>query len=117
MLFDYNIEDPASRYDVYIHVRHRNDYPYQNMWVFMESGAADSAAIAQKDTIEFYLADDFGKWLGTGAGALKEMTVLYRQNVLYPDSGSYTLQLKQGMRDSLLRGVSEVGLRVERVQD
>ena len=68
----------------------------------------------QKDTIECFLADEFGKWLGTGAGALKEMPVLYRQQVIFPDSGIYQMKIGQGMRDSILVGINDIGIRVEK---
>ena len=110
--FDFTVKDIAPKYNILIQVRHYGTYPYQNLWLFLENkNPKDSIAV--KDTIEFYLADEYGKWLGTGVGALKEMPVLYKQQIHFTDTGSYQIKIGQGMRDSLLRGVERIGLRVE----
>lgn len=110
LTFDFNVKDTLARYDIFIHVRHFGSYPYQNFWMFLEN--TDAQGVVAKDTIECYLADNFGKWLGTG-NAVKEMPVYYRQNVLLPDSGTYQIKIGHGMRDSLLTGIKDIGVRVE----
>jgi gliding motility-associated lipoprotein GldH len=106
--FDYAIADTASSYQMLIYVRHTERYPYQNMWLFV----GDSL---HKDTIEFYLADDRGRWLGDRHHGSIEMPVLLEENYHFPDTGSYTLTVQHGMRDSLLRGVMDVGLEVREI--
>ena len=66
-LLTYNvaIRDKTLPYNLYINVRHHGNYPYQNLWLFLEN--KDMKGMIQKDTIECFLADEFGKWLGTGA--------------------------------------------------
>lgn len=113
LVFDYNIQDTVSEYDVFIHVRHFGNYPYQNFWLFLENMNTDS--IITKDTIECYLADQYGKWLGSG-NAIKEMPIYYKQQILIPDSGNYQIKIGHGMRDSVLAGIKEVGVRVELVK-
>ncbi|HRR62823.1 MAG TPA: gliding motility lipoprotein GldH, partial [Paludibacteraceae bacterium] len=68
-----------------------------------------------KDTIECYLADIHGKWLGSGVGNVFEMPVLYKQNECFKQSGTYTFQIIQGMRNEVLPGISNVGLKVEKI--
>ena len=112
LTYNVSIRDKTLPYNLYINVRHHGNYPYQNLWLFLEN--KDIKGVIQKDTIECFLADEFGKWLGTGAGALKEMPVLYRQQVIFPDSGIYQLKIGQGMRDSILVGINDIGIRVEK---
>lgn len=117
-LLTYNIDvkDTISRFNIYVHVRHYGNYPYQNLWLFLDyKGVKDS--IPQRDTINFFLADEYGKWLGNGAGAVKEMPVYFRQNVQFPDSGLYQIRIGQGMRDSVLVGINNVGVRIERIAE
>lgn len=113
LAFDCQIQDSTSRYNVFIHVRHYGSYPYQNFWMFLEN--TDAKGNVGKDTIECYLADEFGKWLGTG-NAVKEMHVFYKQSLLFPNTGTYQIKIGHGMRDSVLTGIKEVGLRVETVK-
>lgn len=103
--FDYAITDTATDYSVLVYVRHTERYPYQNMWLFL----GDST---HRDTIEFYLADDRGQWLGDRRHGFIEMPVLYEESVHYPDTGFYYMEIVHGMRDSLLRGVMDVGMEV-----
>ncbi len=107
--FTFDITDTLRTYDVLIHVRHTEQYPYQNMWLFVDGVTPTVSA----DTIEFYLADQRGKWLGNGWGNLREMPVLYMQQVSFPRTGTYTCYIRQGMRDACLRGINDIGLTVE----
>jgi gliding motility-associated lipoprotein GldH len=63
------------------------------------------------DTIEFYLANDRGEWLGGGL-TVKELPLLYRENHQFANSGTYRLTLQQGMREETLKGVTEVGVQI-----
>ena len=116
-LLVYNIDakDTISRFNIFVHVRHFGTYPYQNLWLFLDyKGMKDS--IPKQDTLECNLADEYGKWLGTGSGAIKELQVLYKQAIHFPDSGVYQVRIRQGMRDSVLSGINNVGVRVEKVE-
>ena len=103
--FDYTIDDKEATYSMLIYVRHTERYPYQNMWLFVDEGI-------RHDTIEFYLADDRGQWLGNRHQGFIEMPVLYESARQFPDTGTYHMIIRQGMRDTLLRGVMDVGLEI-----
>ena len=103
--FDYTISDKDADYRMLIYVRHTERYPYQNMWLFVDNGA-------RRDTIEFYLADDRGQWLGDRHHGFIEMPVLFEQNYHFPDTGMYHMAVQHGMRDSVLRGVMDIGVEI-----
>ena len=103
--FDYAITDTSVDYRILVYVRHTERYPYQNMWLFLNDGAMN-------DTIEFYLADDRGQWLGNKHHGFIEMPVLIEENYHYPDTGVYHLAIRHAMRDSLLRGVADIGVEI-----
>jgi gliding motility-associated lipoprotein GldH len=111
--FDILINDTIASYNVYVNVRNRGEYPYQNLWLFLNKTTPDKTLT--KDSIECYLADKRGKWLGSGIGTIMEMPVLYQQNVRFTRKGIYHYQIIQGMRDSILVGINDVGMRVEKV--
>jgi gliding motility-associated lipoprotein GldH len=75
------------------------------MWLFVSNGT-------HSDTIEFYLADDRGQWLGADKNGFIEMPILFDASRHYPDTGFYQLSIQHGMRDTLLRGVMDVGLEI-----
>ena len=61
------------------------------------------------------MADKRGKWLGKGVGSIFEMPVLYQQNVKFKNVGNYQYKIVHGMRDTILLGINDVGMRVEKV--
>jgi len=111
--FDIPITDTTAVYNVYVNVRNRGEYPYQNLWLFLSKTTPDK--IMSKDSIECYLADQRGKWLGSGLGSIMEMPVLYQQNVRFKTKGTYHYKIVHGMRDSVLAGINDIGMRVEKV--
>lgn len=98
--------DTTEDYRLLLHVRHNERYPYQNMWVFIDAGM-------QHDTLEFYLADERGIWLGNRGGSHIAMPVVYEDSYRFRED---TLQLRiiHGMREDVLRGISEIGIEVQR---
>ncbi|MBP6610838.1 MAG: gliding motility lipoprotein GldH [Paludibacter sp.] len=110
-VFDVKIDDASKAYNIYVNTRNRGEYPYQNLWLFVNRMASDSVQV--NDTINFYLADEFGKWLGDGVGSVYNMPVLYQQSIRFPAAGTYKYKIQHGMRDSLLQGINDIGLKVE----
>lgn len=103
--FDYTITDPEPSYRILLYIRHTETYPYQNMWLFVHDNL-------HADTIEFYLADERGQWLGNKHHGFIEMPVLLEEDYRFPAAGTYHMSVQHGMRDSLLRGISDVGVEV-----
>lgn len=97
--------------DVLLTVRHTMDYPYQNLWLFVDE-YVDSVLI-QQDTVEAMLADDYGRWLGNGYYRY-ELSLLYDEDYCFSESSQYTFSIRQGMRSDWLQGITDVGLKVIR---
>ena len=108
--FDYTIEDAAASYNMIIYVRHTERYPYQNMWLFVENAG-------KTDTIEFYLADDRGRWLGDQHHGFIEMPVLLEEAKQFADTGTYHMCVRQGMREEVLQGITDIGLEINRNEE
>lgn len=112
-VFDIQIPDSSANYNVYVNIRNRGEYPYQNLWLFLNVISPDS--LVMNDSIECYLADQRGKWLGTGVGAIVEMPVLYQQNIRFEQKGTYRYEIEHGMREDMLIGINDIGIRIEKV--
>jgi len=112
--FDIPITDTTASYNVFVNIRNRGEYPYQNLWLFLSKTTPDKKLV--NDTIECYLADQKGKWLGSSVGSLYNMPVLYKQNTRFKTAGTYRYQIIQGMRDDLLVGINDIGMRVEKIE-
>ena len=110
--FDANITDTTSYYNVIIEIRHRNEYPYQNLYLFVNSLSPDSISVG--DTLNCILADVQGRWYGSGIGSNKNLPILYMPEIKFPQEGVYIFNVQQGMREEILEGVSDIGLKVEK---
>ncbi|MCL2596645.1 MAG: gliding motility lipoprotein GldH [Paludibacter sp.] len=118
LAFDFTIQQSSVPYNIYVNIRNTSEYPYQNFWLFIKKSVAASDSIyvvVQTDTVECYLADDRGKWLGRGAGAIYEMPLLIEKNIQL-EQKKYRYELIQGMRNDILQGISDIGLRVEKAE-
>ena len=114
LTYSFHADNTTNPYDIILCVRHTEMYPYQNMWLFCTFGIDDTLPPMLTDTIEFFLADDRGRWLGNGGLQHIEMPVLFEQCYQIPDTGQYRFTIQHGMRDELLRGISDVGVIVNR---
>ena len=106
------INDTVSAYDFFVNVRNDADYPFSNLYFFIRTILPDGR-IAW-DTVECRLADDYGKWLGTGMGSVKFNRFFFQQGVRLRQCGNYVFEFEQAMRVRELKGIRDVGLRIEK---
>ncbi|MBQ2541123.1 MAG: gliding motility lipoprotein GldH [Paludibacteraceae bacterium] len=107
--FRFHIDDTAAIYQLRMHLNHRETYRYQNIWLFVDD---PSRVEMPHDTLLFYLANDRGEWLGRGKNGLIEMSMLYQEQRLFPDTGYYTIRIMHGMRDTILPGIDNLGFEI-----
>jgi len=112
--FNFEIKDITVPYNVSLQLRNNDMYPYQNIWMLYEE--SQSAEKTVKDTIEFLLADDFGKWKGNGI-SLYQNRIPVKNGYIFPDTGKYTISIRHGMRDDKLKGIENIGLHIESIDN
>lgn len=108
--FKADVSDTAVACDILITLRTNSDYPYRNIFLFVTTTSPEGYSV--KDTIEYFLADEKGKWFGKGLGDINDLSVKFRSNVVFPYRGIYEFRIEQGMRTDNLDGVMDVGLRI-----
>lgn len=111
--FDVDIEDLQSFNDVSIMVRHADAYPYNNLFLFLETKYPDGKTT--RDTLECILANSKGEWLGNGAGDIYDMTIPLKKNVRFPLKGKYQFTFEQAMRTDPLPLIMDIGFEVKRI--
>jgi gliding motility-associated lipoprotein GldH len=110
--FKVNITDTLARYNLYLNVRNDGTYPYSNVYFFIHTVLPNGRAAT--DTVECQLADPDGKWRGSGLGSLKFNRFLFQRMMAFPRKGSYRFELEQAMRVKELKGIRDVGIRIEK---
>ena len=112
--FVVNIADTVNYFDIYINVRNTNEYPRQNLFLFVQT--ISPLGISLVDTVNILLADDYGLWTGKNISRIWEKNVLLFGNVKFAKSGDYIFKINQGMRFDLLNGISDVAMNIEHVK-
>ena len=112
LFFEVTIPDTNQRYDVYLNIRNALEYPYSNLYLFLQTVFPDGSIA--RDTIECTLADLDGRWLGSGVGSVKFNRFLLQNSVSFRQKGIYRFELEQAMRVNELKGIRDVGLRIEK---
>lgn len=110
--FKVDIEDSLQVFNFYINVRNTVDYDFANLYVFILSKLPDG--VLAQDTVEFQLADYKGNWLGNGRGEFRDNSFIIRKNMRFQHPGTYLFSLKQGMRQDSLKGIADIGIRIEK---
>lgn len=106
------ITDTLSILNVYVNVRNTSSYPFNNIFLFITTTSPTGQWI--RDTLEIPLADSRGKWLGSGIGDIFFNRRAFKKKIRFPVEGTYTFEIRQGMRTPDLKGIRDVGFRIEK---
>lgn len=115
--FSFSEIDTVQAHDIFINVRNDETFPYNNLFLIAELNFPDGNTVT--DTLEYEMALPDGTWLGKGYGSLKENKLWYKENIVFPDSGVYTLRISHAMRKNgnvngivNLAGITDVGFEI-----
>ena len=118
MTFEIPQLDSLKKYNMFLHLRNTNDYPFNN--IFLIASMEFPHGLTITDTLEYRMANPDGSWLGTGIGPVKESKLVYKENVSFIEEGIYTLTVSHAVRNngevqgvSHLDGITEVGYSIE----
>jgi len=113
---EFNIEDAHTPKNIIFVLRNNNDYPYSNIRFFVTISKEGNQQPLEVDTLNYVLAKPNGKWIGTGFGETKKILLEYKSNYLFPSNGKYNVELKHAMRQNPLKGIEDVGVKIETVK-
>ena len=110
--FDVNIDDTVGVHSFYINVRHLENYRYSNLYVFLHTTFPNGNQT--HDTIECMLAHPDGSWVGRGTGSMRSSEILLNESLRFPVKGTYHFEIEQAMREPVLKGITDIGLHIEK---
>ena len=89
--FELDNIDTTSSHDLYLMVRHTTNFKFQNLFLFTNFEN-------QQDTLELFLSEKSGRWLGKGFGEIKELKVRIKENVNFKENQDQIFSVEQAMR-------------------
>jgi len=118
MSFSIHPPDSIKPYNLFVNLRNTSQYKYSNIFLIVEMVFPHGKTI--KDTLEYRMADPSGKFLGSGIMDVKENKLWYKENVIFNESGDYTVNIQHAMRENgkvngveALEGITDIGFRIE----
>jgi gliding motility-associated lipoprotein GldH len=119
--FTVNNLDTISANNVFINIRNNKDYAYSSLFLIAKIEFPNGFKVI--DTLEYEMTDASGNWLGSGFTDLKENKLFYKENVVFSEIGTYKFNIQhatRGINDiegkNPLKGITDVGLRIEKVK-
>ena len=115
--FKFNAPDTLNNYNLYVNLRTTNAYKFSNLFLLVELNYPNGKTV--KDTLEYKMAQPNGELLGTGFTDVKENKLWYKENIVFPSSGVYNLEVSHAMRKNGnvsgiigLEGITDIGVEI-----
>lgn len=111
--FSFRIEEPDKRYNIFYNVRNTITYPYNNLYLsyYLKNSQGDTIDQNLMNIILF--EPKTGKPQGKGLGDIFSHQYRIIPAYEFPDTGVYSLRLKQSMRMDSLPEILSIGISVK----
>ena len=110
--FDVTVNDTVGIYAFGINLRHMENYRYSNLYVFLHTTMPNGNLM--HDTIQCLLATPEGQWVGKSSGSMRDLHITLNPQMRFPQAGPYHFEIEQAMREPVLKGISDIGLFIEK---
>ena len=110
IVFQTKIIDTINPHNIFLQLRTSTDYKWSNMFVFSEIYFPNNKT--RTDTFEVFLMDKKGNWNGDKSGIVANFNHSLYKNIKFPVKGDYKFNLIQAMRDTILKDVLSVGIKI-----
>lgn len=111
--FLFYIKDTAATYNIFVTIRHSDEYAFSNLWLLISSSREGEKPKTKR--VELPLADKEGRWLGTGMDGIYDHRIPIQQHARFNQEGTYLFSFEQDMRTNPLAHIMSVGLRIEKI--
>jgi gliding motility-associated lipoprotein GldH len=107
--FTVDIKDASKDYDFVLTLRTTTEYKYSNLWVYMNTKTPNGEKA--REPFEIKITNPDGSWIGKKTGTIVENSLNFKRRKL-PLKGKYTFILEQGITESKIDQVLDIGLVV-----
>ena len=117
--FSFPNGDKSILTNSYLMLRVNQKYRYNNIFVIIT--VTNSNGIISRDTIEYKVADNFGKFIGSKMINIYELSLLHKKGIQLMPKENYFINVEHAMRNAdetvgieRLEGVLDVGYKFEK---
>jgi gliding motility-associated lipoprotein GldH len=110
-VFEFEVSDSLTPFDLSFLLRVNNEYDFQNIWILMHTEKPNGESAV--DTVNLQLCDDRGRWLGKKSGAVYSYQAIFGRQHFFKPTGKYKIRMEHAVMEPNLRGVLDLSLIVE----
>ena len=117
--FSFQNEDKSILANTYLILRFNEKYRYDNIFVIITVN--NSSEIISRDTIEYRVADNFGKLIGSKMINIHELNLPHKMDFQLMPKENYFINVEHAMRNinetlgvETLEGVLDIGYKLEK---
>jgi len=110
--FSVAIKDTSKAYNFIITLRTTTEYKFSNLWIYLNSTTPDGQHV--REPYEIKITNPDGSWSGKKTGTIVEKSIYFKNRKL-PKAGKYVFVIEQGITESIIDEVIDLGLLVEEV--
>ena len=110
LIFDIPLTDSIKSHELTLQLRHTSRYPYTDLAFGIEILSPDSL-VTESLNFDAKLVDKNGYWIGIGKGGFFQ-TDIGQASLPQAKAGTWHVHIFHTMRDSILTGVNDIGIKV-----
>jgi gliding motility-associated lipoprotein GldH len=114
LTFEVPIDDTSSFYNIYIPVRHIDNYPYDGLLVNVTINTPSGEERSKNYKLK--LRDENGKFIGDPGGDIWDADVAIIEKTKFNSLGTYKFEIVNNMPTTPTVCIMEVGLKVEKAE-
>jgi gliding motility-associated lipoprotein GldH len=109
--FVVDIKEDDKEYVFTITLRTTTDYKYSDLWIYMNTITPDGKKV--REPFKILITNPDGSWAGIKTGTIVQNQLQFGKSKL-PMKGKYTFILEQGITNSKIDEVLDIGVSVKR---
>lgn len=108
LLFQVDVKDSLTTYQLHIESRNSQDYPYQNLPLYLACDPQESLAF---DTLNLMLITPKLGWERDGWETLHSVS-FHAGEMRIRQAGTYTIKIAHHLPDSIVQGIRDIGIKI-----
>ncbi len=112
--FKFQVADTSQVYNLYLDVRFADTFPAQNLYVKLHTQFPNGKRPSKVVSLDLF--DAQGESAGKCSGSTCSAHILLQEKAYFGTIGEYGLTVQQFMRRDSLRGISSLGLSIEKTK-
>ena len=111
--FNFDIKDTMQHYNLYLDLYHTKDYPYQNLYLKIDTRYPDQHTIS--DTLSFDLANAVGDWNGKCSSDACDLRVFLAHQIRFEQLGDYRIGFTQYSRFDTIPEIKNISFKIQAI--